>query len=207
MGNPNKQSASEAGRISVGLMNEYSALGRRAVSGVTNYATKALDMGLPSYVNRGYTSAGTAALEQALTESQGSRRVLANVSGEALGTYVPAITGAAGALAKTQAGLELSRAGATISQRDQLLKTLVGQGTQSVNLAAGFGGLQNRALAAGLDRGNPTYEAVVGGGSFASALLANLLQQRNTNPYGAAIAPGGEAGSPNWQGLSGNMQT
>jgi len=177
MGKENKNQAQQAANRSIQLMNEYGAIGRTGLTGVIDYASRGLDQGLPGYVDRAYRGAGTAALEQTLTDSTAARRGLSHAPGEALGTYVPAVAGAAGALARSQAGLELSRTGAAISQRNQLLRTLTGQGASSVNLAAGFGGLQNRALAAGLGGGDPTYEAIVGGGSFASALIAKLMEQ------------------------------
>ena len=178
MGGGKATGARESARISTNLMQQYSGIGLPAVKAVTDYASQASDMGLPSYVERGYQAAGTAALEQSLSEAQGARRALPDNVGSRVGMFSSALTGSAGSLAREKAGLALSKAGATISQHNQFVKLLTGQGAEAVNLAGAFGNLTNRGLAFGLDKGDPTYEAITGGGAVASTLLARLLQNR-----------------------------
>lgn len=185
-----KEQASKAAQTNVAMMARYSQAGIPMLQRALGYATGDLDRmdreGLPSFVQKGYTGARTAALERSAAESSAARRGLRGPT-DALAVKAPAFAGSAAAFARENAGIGTTRAMATLSQRNQLLNSLTGQGATSTDLAAGFGSLTNRALRAGLDAGNPAYEGVVGGISAAVPSILELLRKPNALESGGGV--------------------
>lgn len=176
---PDKQ-AGGAAKIAIDLMNEAGPLALKGIGGATTGASEAMRLmdkqGLPDYVQRGYRAASTAALEQSVAENQAAR--VAAMTGKSPQNVIGQFSGAAAKLAKEQGGIAVSKAAATVSQRNQLNNILLGGAATSTNLGTSFGGLTNRGLAAGLNAGNSTYEGVVGGAAAVSPLLLQLLAQK-----------------------------
>jgi hypothetical protein len=80
----------------------------------------------------------------------------------------------------------------TITQRNNLLRLLSGQGAQATQLSQGFGQLGMSAIGQRLQGGDPFYEAVLGIGSAGTAGYLNWLTSR---PGQTAGATGGSATS------------
>lgn len=173
--------ADAAARISMELMGRAARTGVPAIAAATEYAGQAVDQGLPKFVDRGYRAAETAALEQAVGETQ-ARRVAALTGKKFNPNLVSTYAGSAQELAKEKAGIAVSKAAAGVSQRNQMLNILMGAGASSTDLSTSFGALTNRGLAAGLSGGNPAYEGVVGGVAGVTPLLLELLSRKQAPP-------------------------
>lgn len=177
--------AGGAAKIAIDLMNEAAPLAVSGVGGATTGARDRLRLmdkqGLDKYVQQGYRAANTAALEQSVNEAQAAR--VAAVTGKNPQNVIGQYSGAAAKLAKEQAGIGVSKAAATVSQRNQLNNILLGGAASSTQLGTAFGGLTNRGLAAGLNTGNAAYEGVVGGAAAVSPLLLQLLAQKPGTGY------------------------
>jgi hypothetical protein len=187
--------AGQAAAINMGLMRQLSSIGVPATAAGIDYAKRGIDAGLPSYVNGAFNSAGTAALEQSLGESAAARRSqFGGTNTLALGSRTGAFGGAAAALATERAGQAVAKAGATVSNRNQLLKTMLGGSADAVNISAGAGRLTNMGLEAGLGRGDAAYEGVTGG---IAALAPIFLKAMTPSPGSNLAAIPSPVGNPN----------
>jgi hypothetical protein len=174
------RNASRATSIQQQLMGQYGRAGVGIVQPTQAYIRGALDQGEPGYVGAAYDAARTGAGEGAL---QAQRGLLAQLGGRSGGGLLSGLVGAtaAGGRAFTEerAGVGASQAMNTVSQRNNLLRLLSGQGAQMTQLNQGFGRLGMQAIGQQAEGGDPFYEGVIGLGSAGAAGYLNWLSNSN----------------------------
>lgn len=176
MGNAAYGPAQEAAQTQTNLMQSYGALGKKFLGPALDYSGRALNAGLPDYVKSAEAGASTTGLETATQQGLSARQQMLSRLGKGVGPLSAGsgmYAGAAAAGAREQAGVAVSSATAEVSQRNQMLSSLLGGAATSTNLSSGFGNLTNAGLRGFAQGGDSTYGAVVGG---ISALAPFALQ-------------------------------
>jgi hypothetical protein len=177
------------------LGSEYSALNAALAQG-----------GEPDYVKAAYGEArggireGAAMNEaSALRAAQAGRKGSAGASAPVL---PPELLGSS--MAKALYGPRVSEAAGSIEQTNKLLGASLGQSSQTGSGALRETGveLQNIGMMRNYNQG---YAAILAALNAGGSIYGAAGQR--TDPYAAAIAPGGTSGSFGWQGFSGSGGT
>lgn len=182
--------ASEATAIQQRLMRQYGQAGIGVVQPTQAYLRGALDLGQPAYVGAAYDAARAGAAEEALQAERGLLGRLGGATGGGLLRGLVGATAAGGrAFTEERTSIGASQALNTITQRNNLLRLLSGQGAQMTQLNQGFGNLGLAAIGQQAQGANPFYEATIGLGSAGAAGYLNWLTRPQPNYSIAGTQP------------------
>lgn len=181
------------------LKQRLGSINQSLAEGEPGYMKSAYEMQRAG-LTEGLAARGGAAQAQQMRTSKAALS-----GGNAFAALNPADIGAQ--LANALYGSKFQQGQANLDQQFNLISMGLGGAGSSGNAALDASRNQLQAIGY-MPNYNQTYANIAGGAAGAASIYgAGRNAGWFSNPYGAAIAPGGTSGSAGWQGFYGNTQT